>query len=83
MANNIPMEPVKSSQIAAVGHDPDTNTLAVQFKSGGTYHYANVTPEQFDGLRGADSVGSHFHQTIRHNEAHPFRSADDEQKEGG
>jgi hypothetical protein len=49
--SNIPMAPVKSSLVAAVGHDPDTNTLAVQFQGGNVYHYANVTPEQFEEFR--------------------------------
>lgn len=31
------MKPVKSSSIDEVGHDPETQTLAVKFKNGGTF----------------------------------------------
>lgn len=47
----IAMTTVESSQIHAIGHDPQTNTLAIQFKSksgaGSVYHYQNFTPELF------------------------------------
>src|SRR3546814_14208537 len=33
--------PVKSSQIASIGHDPSTNTLAIEFKGGKVYHYSD------------------------------------------
>lgn len=61
----IPLEPVTSSNIEATGHDPETNTMAVRFKSGGVYHYPGVTPEQHEALRGAKSVGSHFYNNFR------------------
>lgn len=69
----ISLSPVKSSQIAAIGHDPVTNTLAIQFspKKDGTpgsiYHYANVSAAQFDAFKSADSIGSHFGKVFKHN----------------
>ena len=51
----IPMSGVKSSQIESIGHMGDT--LAVKFKSGGTYHYHGVTADQFAGLQKAESIG--------------------------
>jgi hypothetical protein len=57
---------VESSQIAAIGHDNATNTLHVQFKSGGpTYSYAGVSAEKFAALKGAKSIGSHFAAHIK------------------
>ena len=43
----IALTPVKSSQVKAIGHDPATNTLAVQFAhgAGSIYHYPDVTAE--------------------------------------
>lgn len=38
-----------------VGHMGDT--LAVKFKSGGTYHYHGVTAQQFAGLQKSESIG--------------------------
>lgn len=73
----IALSPVESSQLHAIGHDPATNTLAIQFKSkagaGSTYHYANFTAEQFAEFSGAKSVGAHFGQHIKNaTEKHPF-----------
>lgn len=73
----IPMQPVESSQIHAIGHDPATNTLAIQFRNkggvGATYHYKNFTADQFKALQGAESVGKHFYAHIKPaSEAHPY-----------
>lgn len=74
----IAMQPVTSSQIAAIGHHPETNTMAIQFPSktgsGSLYHYDNVTPEQFEAFKSAPSVGSHFIKQIKpHVDKHPYR----------
>lgn len=65
----IPLHQVESSQIAAIGHDPETNTLAIQFKAksgeGSVYHYANFDADAFAALKGAESIGSHFGQHIK------------------
>lgn len=66
----IPMSPVESSQLAAIGHDLATNTLAIQFKSysdkpGSVYHYANFTPEKFEEFQTSKSLGAHFKQVIK------------------
>jgi hypothetical protein len=61
----IELTPVVSSQIAAIGHDAASNTLAVKFSSGSTYHYSGVSAEDFAAFKDADSIGSHFGKTIR------------------
>lgn len=66
----IPMQDVESSQIAAIGHDPETNVLAVQFKSWkgerrSTYHYQNFTAQDFEAFKSAESLGRHFGQHIK------------------
>lgn len=58
------MKPVQSSQIAAIGHDGGSK-LRVQFRAGGLYEYANVTPEEFAKLESATSIGSHFGKHIK------------------
>lgn len=68
--NPIPLQPVESSQINAIGHDAETNTLAIQFKGwkgeiGATYHYANFTAEDFEAFKGAESIGRHFGKAIK------------------
>lgn len=61
----IKLNAVNSSQIMAIGHDAESNTMAVQFKRGDQpgpiYHYSNVTPE----FSGAESIGSFFYKWIK------------------
>jgi hypothetical protein len=62
----ITLKPVKSSQIAAIGHDPATNTLAIRFNGGQKlYHYEGVTPDDFSKFAAAPSMGKHFGANIR------------------
>lgn len=69
-AVSIPMNAVESSQIAAIGHDPDTSTLAIQFtgrgdKPGSVYHYQNVDAALFREFAAAPSIGSYFYKHIK------------------
>jgi hypothetical protein len=61
----IDLKPVKSSNLAAIGYDPATKRMAVNFKSGGTHVYHDVGQEHFDAFADAESVGKHFHSHIR------------------
>lgn len=65
----IALEPVESSQIHAIGHNPESNVLAIHFKSksgpGSIYHYQNFGPEQFAAFKSAESIGSHFGKVIK------------------
>lgn len=54
-----------STSIAAIGYEPSTMVLAIQFKGGGVYHYAGVSLEIVDQLRAAESVGKFYMQQIR------------------
>lgn len=54
--------PVKSSNVAAVGHDPETNTLVVEFTGGSRYEYPNVSAEEHGALMAARSIGQHLYQ---------------------
>lgn len=56
------MHAVKSSNVAAVGHE--NGVTRVVFKSGHAYDHDD-TPEEFEKLRTAPSVGSHYHATYR------------------
>lgn len=65
----IELTPVESSQIHALGHSAETNTLAIQFKSkagpGSVYHYANVSPELYAEFVAAESIGAFFGKNIK------------------
>lgn len=54
----IARKPVTSSNLVAVGYDPATSTLAVEFKGGAVYHYGNVPAQAFDDLMASPSPGS-------------------------
>lgn len=59
--------PVQSSNIKAIGHDPQTNTMDVEFSSGKVYRYSEVNADEHMALIRAKSVGSHFANVIRPN----------------
>ena len=60
------MTPVKSSTVKAVGHDPATNTMDVQFHSGEkVYTVPNVSAEQHQAFMNAPSKGKHFYKYFR------------------
>lgn len=76
---------VESSQIHSIGHDPETNTLAIRFlaKRGGNepgslYHYANFTAEDFKAFSDAESIGSHFGKHIKvYDKKYPYKKIDE------
>lgn len=56
---------VASSNIAAVGYDPETQTLEVEFLNGGVYQYFNVPREVYDNLLSSGSMGAYFQNNIK------------------
>jgi hypothetical protein len=63
----IPMAPVTSNQVACIGYDASTKTLACQFTRGPghVYHYPNVEPEVHAQFVGAESISKFFGQHIK------------------
>lgn len=59
------MEPVSSSNIAAVGYDVENQTVYVQFLNGSTYAYKGVPEHEFENLRTAPSVGSYLNRNYK------------------
>lgn len=59
------MVPVSSSNLAAVGYDPQNHEMHIEFTSGHTYAYYGVPEEIYRLLMAAPSLGSFFHQYIR------------------
>jgi hypothetical protein len=58
-------KPVKSTNVEAVGYDPEEKVLEVKFKSGGIYQYAGVQPEMYADLLAAESIGRFISQVVR------------------
>lgn len=48
--NQMNMQPVTSTNVAAVGYDAATRTMRVAFQSGGVYDYFDVNPALFEQL---------------------------------
>ena len=59
--------PVISSNVVAVGYDPNTLTLEVEFKDGAVYLYFDVPETVYQELMRADSIGKFMNANIRNN----------------
>lgn len=56
---------VSSSNIRSIGHDPESNTLEIEFSNGRVFQYSDVNVDEHAALLGAQSIGSHFHNILR------------------
>lgn len=63
----IAMTPVKSSQVASIGYDAESKTLAVTFTRGPdtVYRYPNVDPKVHADFMAAESIGTFFGKHIK------------------
>ena len=55
----------KSSNIKAIGYDPETKRMRVEFTKGATYEYHDVPPHMPKEMLQAPSAGSYFAQQVR------------------
>lgn len=64
----IALNEVDSSRVKAIGYDPATSTLAVQFArgTGAIYHYPDVLPETYHAFKEAESIGTFFGKHVKH-----------------
>ncbi len=58
-------QPVSSSNLRSVGYDSSTNTLEIEFNSGGIYQYYGVPLVVYQKLMNAPSHGKYFHAHIK------------------
>lgn len=63
----IAMTPVKSSQVASIGYNAATKTLAVTFTRGPStvYQYPGVDPKMHADFLAAESIGTFFGKHIK------------------
>lgn len=59
------MYPVSSSNVAAVGYDPDNLVVYVEFLNGSTYIYKGVQENEFQNLKTASSVGAYLNRNYK------------------
>jgi hypothetical protein len=58
-------QPVKSSAVASIGHDPATQTLEVTYhRNNATYRYAGVSPQEHLSILAAPSKGRALNSLI-------------------
>lgn len=55
---------ITSSQIKSIGYHPESKTLEVIFKGGGTYQYTDVPKETHEAMLTAPSAGKYAHTKI-------------------
>jgi len=67
---SIAMTRVNSSQVTHAGYDPESKTLQIQYKSGGTYTYKDVSQENYDKLTKAESFGKYMYTHIAGQHSH-------------
>ena len=61
---------VKSEQLAALGYQPETQTMAAQFRPkelgpAHVYHYTPISQAEFEDARKAETTGSRFREIIK------------------
>lgn len=56
---------VNSTDLTSVGYNADSQTLEIEFKSGGIYQYFNIPEGVYSALINANSHGKYFNQNIR------------------
>jgi hypothetical protein len=61
----IPRTAVTSSNIVSVGYDAATQQLAVEFKTGLVYHYADVPASVADDFEQAESKGKFYVANVK------------------
>jgi hypothetical protein len=61
----IPHQPVKSSAVASIGHDPATQTLEVTYHNKSTYRYQGVSPAEHLAILSAPSKGRAINSLVK------------------
>jgi hypothetical protein len=59
------MTSVSSSNVAALGYDPDNQVVYVRFLNNSLYIYKGVSQFEYDRLLNAPSIGSYLHRNFK------------------
>jgi hypothetical protein len=66
-------EPVQSSRIRSIGHDPVTQRMEVEFNDGKVYTYHGVSARKHKELMEAKSIGRHFGENFTRHPVTPHQ----------
>ncbi len=73
--------PVDSTDLVAIGYDPKTRVLEVEFKEGRIYQYLDVAPDIYVRFMRTDSYGQYFYAFISgHYRYERIKKSDDKLK---
>ena len=67
MTKHPPLQPVKSSALAAMSYDPATKKLRVKTHAGKVYEYDDVSHERAHVMETCASMGSYWNTEIKPN----------------
>lgn len=59
------LTPVESGAVAAVGYDPKSAVLFVEFHDGDIYQYFAVPQSKYEALMAAESIGRYLNTVIK------------------
>ena len=59
------IETPESSNVARIGYDETSQVLSVEFTSGITYNYYDVSPTVFEQMRNSNSKGQFIAQNLK------------------
>lgn len=68
------MKPVYSSNVLAIGHDPDTQELHVDWTGGRTSVYSGVPSDIAEQVSKSWSVGTAIREQIKDNFPHRYKN---------
>lgn len=57
--------PLRSSALASVTYDPDTQVMEIEFTNGRSYIHPDVPPQVVESLIGASSPGAFYNRSIK------------------
>jgi hypothetical protein len=58
-------QPVESSMFRSIGYEPISRTLELEYNNGYVEQHSGISPEAYESLLAAPSIGKHFHQHIK------------------
>jgi hypothetical protein len=64
-AGSVRRVPVTSGAVAAVGYDPRTNELEIEYASGDLYRYSMVPPSIHRELMASESIGAFVNRKVK------------------
>jgi hypothetical protein len=65
MEDEIQMEPVVSSNVAAIGFNAKTGIMRIKFLNGGLYETVGASQADYDAFKLAKSKGSYFAKVLK------------------